>query len=339
MALDRLSGFEGDIGTVDELVPGTGLFHGQYRITKFLNSGGFGITYLARDSLNREVVLKECFADAFCRRSQSRVIARSESSKTPMEGIMRGFLNEAHTLATLSHPNIVGVHQVFEDNNTAYMTLDYINGHDLLEIIDEKKARLTPAQIVSMARKLISAVAHIHDRQLLHCDISPDNICVRPDGEPVLIDFGAARKCPAGIGLKHEGISLVKDGYSPHELYSDDGSCGPFSDIYSLGATLYHAVSGVAPAECQGRLTALVEKRPDPLKPLAGSVRGYPAGFLESIDKATAVRPSARHQSAQDWLKLLSVATVRPDRSVVLIRRSNATTAPAPRPIQAGLPV
>lgn len=310
-------------------MPGTALLRGQYRIGTFLNSGGFGITYLAKDSLNRDVVLKECFVAAFCRRSHISVRARTESSKPHLQTVIRSFLDEAQTIASLSHPNIVRVHQVFEDNDTAYMSLDYIKGHDLLDIIDEKKASLTPRMIVSMARKLVSAVGHIHDRQLLHCDISPDNICVRSaDGEPILIDFGAARKSVGGVGQKHSGFSLVKDGYSPYELYSSDGTCGPWSDFYSLGATLYHAVSGAAPVDCQSRLSALVERRPDPLKPLAGQFEGYPPGFLESIDKAMSVKPADRHQSAQEWTRMLGVTTAPRDRAIVLLRRAATTASP-----------
>ncbi len=317
---------------IDGLLPGTSLFHGQYRIDKLLNSGGFGITYLATDNLDREVVLKECFVGMLCRRSHTSVRVRSAASKPHLERAMRSFMNEARNLAALSHPNIVSVHQVFEDNDTAYMSLDYVRGHDLLEIIQEEKADLSPATIIKMARKLISAVAHIHEKQLLHCDISPDNICVNQAGEPILIDFGAARKSESGAGQKYTGFSLVKDGYSPYELYSTGGACGPWSDIYSLGASLYHAVSGVAPVDCQNRLCAKVEGRPDPVKLLAGSVAGYPPGFLESIDKAMSLQPAARFQSAQDWLTIIapSPATAK-DRNVILLRRAAAPAEQALR--------
>jgi serine/threonine protein kinase len=310
----------------DELLPGTSLFHGQYRITRFINSGGFGITYLAKDSLNRDVVIKECFSSTFCRRTETRVRARSVGTRDHMSKIVKSFLNEARSLSTLKHPNIVGVHQVFEDNDTAYMALDYIRGHDLLEIIDEGKVALSPEQIVAMTGKLVAAIGYVHANDLLHCDISPDNIFVKHDGEPILIDFGAARRSAAGEAQKYSGLSVVKDGYSPHELYATGGNSGPWSDIYSLAASLYHAISGVAPENCQTRLGAMAEKRPDPCKPLAGSVAGYPRGFLESIDRAMAVVPSARFQTAADWLKCLPQAQDREDdRKVVLLRRALPT--------------
>lgn len=315
----------------DELLPGTKLFHGQYRISRFINCGGFGITYLAKDSLDREVVIKECFSSTFCRRTESRVRARSQGTRDHMQRIVKSFLNEARSLASLTHPNIVGVHQVFEDNDTAYMALDYIRGHDLLEIIDEKKAELSPEQIVGIAAKLVSAVGYIHDNGLLHCDISPDNIFINQDGEPILIDFGAARRSATGEAQKYSGLSVVKDGYSPHELYATGGNSGPWSDLYSLAASLYHAITGSAPENCQSRLGAMAEKRPDPVKPLAGSVAGYPRGFLESLDKAMSVVPTARFQTAEDWLRALPQPDPQSDRKVVLLRRvAQQVSAPSP---------
>lgn len=322
----------------DELLPGTSLFHGQYRIIRFINSGGFGITYLARDSLDREVVIKECFSSTFCRRTETRVRARSLSTRDNLQRIVKSFLNEARSLASLKHPNIVGVHQVFEDNDTAYMALDYIRGHDLLEIIDEKKVALSPEQIVTMAGKLVSAIGYIHDRGLLHCDVSPDNIFLTHDGEPILIDFGAARRSAAGEAQKYSGLSVVKDGYSPHELYAAGGNQGPWSDIYALAASLYHAITGEPPENCQARLAALAEKRPDPCRPLAGRVAGYPAGFLASIDRAMAVVPGARFQSAADWQRVLPQPEPK-DRKVVLLRRlvpTGTTAEVAARPVVPG---
>lgn len=305
----------------DELLPGTTLFHGTYKITRFINSGGFGITYLAQDSLGRDVVIKECFSSTFCRRAQTRVRARSQGTREHMSRIVKSFLNEAQSLARLKHPNIVGVHQVFEDNDTAYMALDYIKGHDLLEIIDEKRAELSSDQIVRMTGKLIAAVGYIHDNQLLHCDISPDNIFLTPTGEPILIDFGAARRTATGAAEKYSGLSVVKDGYSPHELYTAGGNSGPWSDLYALAASLYNAIRGEPPVNCQARLAALAEKRADPLQPLAGSVAGYPVGFLETIDRAMAVMPAARFQTAAEWQKALPQTEARADRKVVLVRR------------------
>ena len=292
-------------GHMDELQPGTTLLHGQYTITRFLNNGGFGITYLAKDSLDRDVVIKECFADAFCRRTNTIVSARSRAHQNELKSIIRHFIQEARSLSKLQHPNIVGVHQVFEDNDTAYMAIDFVDGMDLLDIVEDPAAKLTPEQIVDITRKLLSAIGYVHEHGLLHRDISPDNILLTRQGEPILIDFGAAREHEGVTGRKHSALRVVKDGYSPQEFYIAGSEQGPWSDLYAMAASLYHAIKGEAPVNGQARLAAIAEQRPDPYEPLAGFIGGYPAGFLEAIDKAMNTKPSMRIQSAAEWLAML----------------------------------
>jgi serine/threonine protein kinase len=352
MAFDRLSGSPSETDCVDELLPGTPLLHGQYRISRFLNSGGFGITYIARDALNRDVVLKECFVEAFCSRHHSDVQPRSDMARPHLQRALDSFDEEARILAMMNHPNIVRIHQLFAENGTSYMALDYVTGHDLVEIVEEKKAILTPGQIVKIAERLISALSHIHDRNLIHCDVSPDNICISPSGEPVLIDFGAARKVVDGVAQKHSGFSLVKDGYSPPELYQSSGVCGLESDIYALAASLYYAITGKTPADGETRLRALIADRPDPLITLAGVIPGYPPGFLATIDRAMSVEPKDRYATAKSWLRAMATPPVAParsvrpplyalpaapepvtrDRNVVLLRRTIVTPEPASAP-------
>ena len=290
---------------VDELQPGTLLLHGQYKITRFLQNGGFGITYLAQDSLDRKVVIKECFPGGFCRRTNTIVSARSRAHKRELQSIIRLFVQEAHNLAKLVHPNIVGVHQVFEDNDTAYMAIDFIDGKDLLDIVEDPSVTLKPAQIVGITRKLLSAIGFVHDHGVLHRDISPDNVLLKKDGEPILIDFGAARAHASNTNRALSALRVVKDGYSPQEFYISGSDQGPWSDLYALAASLYHVIRGAAPVNGQARLAALAEGRDDPYEPLAGSLDGYPANFLEAIDKAMSTLPKNRLQSAGEWLAML----------------------------------
>ncbi|OBY26970.1 serine/threonine-protein kinase [Leisingera sp. JC1] len=325
MALNSLVETSVDADQQDDLQPGTTLLHGQYTITRFLNNGGFGITYLAKDSLDRTVVIKECFADAFCRRTNALVSARSRAHQSELKSIIRHFIREAQSLSKLKHPNIVGVHQVFEDNDTAYMAIDYVDGRDLQDILDDQKTVLAPEQITGMTRKLLDAIGYVHDANLLHRDISPDNILLTADGEPVLIDFGAAREDTSEDGRKHSALRVVKDGYSPQEFYIAGSEQGPWSDLYALAASLYHVIRGEAPVNGQARLVAIAEQRPDPYEPLAGAVDGYPEGFLEAIDKAMNTKPSMRLQSAEEWLAMLdgkkpAAAAPQP---------ANSTAAPA----------
>lgn len=322
MAFEGHSPSATEIASADVLPPGSTLLQGQYRITKFMNDGGFGITYLAQDSLDRDVVIKECFAQAFCRRQGAKVLARSRSTQGEWSDILRFFLNEARSLAKLSHPNIVRVHQVFEDNDTAYMALDYIRGEDLLQIIEDGRLKINPDHLVEITGRMVSALAYVHDQQILHCDVSPDNIILNQDGEPILIDFGAARKQSRDVEQKVSGLRVVKDGYSPHELYFAGGNRGPWSDLYSLGASLYHVIKGTTPVNSQSRLAAVVEQRPDPYEPLAGKIAGFPPGFLESIDRAMAAMPAARFQSAGEWLDVLNHPHEHEGTAVNFLRRA-----------------
>jgi serine/threonine protein kinase len=287
----------------DDLKPGTTLLDGQYTIIGFLNSGGFGITYLAKDSVDRTVVIKECFPNTLCRRSTPVVRARSRKHQAEFRSFVENFVEEAKSLARLVHPNIVGVHQVFEDNDTAYMAIDYIDGRDLSDILGSTDQAFSPAAVVVMLKKMLSAVEFIHQVGILHRDISPDNIIVDKHGNPILIDFGAASEREAQSTRVLTGRRVIKEGYSPQEFYLTGAQQSPSSDLYSLAATFYHVIAGKAPPESQRRLARVAEGSADPYVPLAGRYGGYPRGFLESVDKAISVLPKDRIQSSADWLE------------------------------------
>ncbi len=289
---------------IDELQPGSKLLKGQYTITSYLNSGGFGITYLAKDSLDRNVVIKECFPSSVCRRSKVMVAARSRAHTAELRSVIQLFVREARSLAKIVHPNIVSVHNVFEDNGTAYMALDYIDGLDLQQIIDGEGEPLTPEHIVEITEKLLHAIGFIHDHDMLHRDISPDNVLIDKTGKPILIDFGAAREHASKTTRAMSALRVVKDGYSPQEFYIAGSEQGPWSDLYALAATIYHLISGEAPVNGQARLAALAEDRPDPYVPLTGRFPVYPPGFLEAVDRALSTLPKQRVQTATEWLEM-----------------------------------
>lgn len=289
---------------IQGLEPGAKLLRGQYEILRFLSNGGFGITYLARDSLDRDVVIKECYPGALCRRAGGLVEPADPAHKDDLRAIIDLFIQEARNHARLVHPNIVDVHQVFEDNNTAYIAMDLIRGCDLLDYIDDAENESGPEFIVQVTEKMLSAVSFIHQSGMLHRDISPDNILIDENGEPVLIDFGAAREQAANKSAALLTLRVIKDGYSPHEFYVRGADQGPSSDLYVLAATLYHAISGERPIDGQTRLNAFNNSQPDPYEPLAGRYEGYPDGFLEAIDKAMEVHATDRLQTALDWLRM-----------------------------------
>ena len=286
----------------DELPAGTELMLGQYEITRYLNSGGFGITYLAKDSLDRPVVIKECFPRSFCRRSNMLVQARAHENNGELRAIVRLFTQEARALSKLQHPFIVGVHQVFEDNNTAYMALDFVDGHDLLSVIEQKVLVLRPDQVIAILKKTLDAIKCVHAGGLLHRDIAPDNIIITNELNPVLIDFGAAREQATKATRALSALRVVKDGYSPQEFYIAGSEQGPFSDLYSLAATFYHLITGELPPDSQVRIAAHVAGNPDPYIPLDLKTSDYGPAFCAAIDKAMAVLPKDRMQSADEWL-------------------------------------
>ncbi|MBV1902947.1 MAG: serine/threonine protein kinase [Marinosulfonomonas sp.] len=296
-----------DAEFTDVLKPGTTLLHGQFTIDRFLNSGGFGMTYLASDSLERRVVIKECFPASFCSRSDTLVRARSRAKDGEFRSIVKLFVQEARRLAKLKHPNIVGVHQVFEDNETAYMALDLVDGKDLLEILDDDLRKLQPAQIRDILVKLLDAVAFVHDQNILHRDISPDNIILDSKGNPVLIDFGAAREKASKSTRALSALIVVKDGYSPQEFYIAGSEQGRSSDLYALAATFYHLIVGHAPPVSQARLAAVAADEKDPFEPIPLSTVGYNLEFLAALNKALSLFPKDRIQSAQDWLSEIDI--------------------------------
>jgi hypothetical protein len=284
----------------DELPPGETLCGGQYTIDRYLNSGGFGVTYMARDSLGRSVVIKECFPSAMCYRSGRMVRLRSGASAEEFDAILELFEKEARALAALQHPYIVGVHQFFRDNGTAYMAMDFVDGQTLLDIIETEPERLGPEDVKALLIRILQALAYTHSHDILHRDISPDNILVDAENMPVLIDFGAARESATRMSRVLSKVLTVKDGYSPQEFYLAGSDQAYSSDLYALAATFYHVVSRKAPPSSHSRLAATAREQPDPLEPL-GEVEGYDAHFIGAINRCLSVFPKDRLQTAAAW--------------------------------------
>ena len=283
---------------------GTELLKGQYLIQSLLSSGGFGITYVARDSLARQVVIKECFPADLCKREGTLVEPVSPELKLQFSAIKNQFIREARQMAQLVHPNIVAVHQVFEENNTAYMALDMINGIDLVTLAENEPQRITNTLLRSVLRQSLKAINFIHGKGLLHRDISPDNIMLDSKSHLTLIDFGAARECDE---QKLSTVMAVKDGYSPYEFYEADTDHGFHSDLYSLAATIYFLAVGSAPPSSEDRKKALDAGDPDPYEPLVDCksrlVTGKDKQIFATVDRALSMDPEQRYDSVAAWAK------------------------------------
>ncbi len=270
---------------------------GDYRIERVLGAGGFGITYLADEiALDRPVTIKEYFPSDFAARNKSHeAVARSrDCSKDYRWGLDR-FIEEAQTLARFDHPNIVRVYRYFRANNTGYMVLQWEEGNSLKTWLKELKRAPRQKELDEIIAPLLDALDIIHKTDFLHRDIAPDNIIVRKSGAPVLIDFGSAR---GEIAAHSKTVSaLVKPGYSPYEQYAETSRRqGPWTDIYALGATLYHAVTGKRPPDAPSRMVH------DELIPAReAALSSYRAGFLYAIDRALSLEIKDRPQSVAIW--------------------------------------
>ncbi|MEZ5849819.1 MAG: protein kinase [Hyphomicrobiaceae bacterium] len=282
---------------VDVLPPGTRI--DSYVIRRVLGAGGFGITYEAdHERLGKTFAIKEYFPRGYAGRTGATVSALTNAEGTYQWGLDR-FLQEARALARFHHRAIVSVSNVFEANGTAYIVLGFENGRDMLRWRAELGRPPTQAELDVVLTDILDALEVLHRTGLLHRDIAPDNIYIRMDGTPVLLDFGAARHA---IGQRSTQMSaIVKSGYSPPEHYTTDArNQGAWSDIYALSATIYMLITGKAPPEAALRMLD------DTYVPATRAIGGdYRPTFLAAIDAALRPSPGQRPQSIEAWRRSL----------------------------------
>ena len=274
----------------------------DYAIKRLIGAGGFGLTYLADEiALARPVTIKEFFPTQYAMRSKSLDASpRSDEAREDFQWGLERFIDEAKILAQFDHPNIVSVYRYFRANSTAYMVLQFEEGESLLSWLGKPAKAPRQDDIDAILPPLLDALSLIHTNDFLHRDIAPDNIIVRPDETPVLIDFGAAR---GEIARQTQTISaLVKPGYSPYEQYAENGERqGPWTDIYALAATLYHLVSGKRPPDAPSRMV-----KDDYVSALdSATANRYRKSFLQAIDHGLKLDIDQRPQSIPEWRSAL----------------------------------
>lgn len=273
----------------------------EYEFDKVLGVGGFGITYLGKDTtLNLKVAIKEYLPNELAvRDADYNVLPKSvDCEETYAWGLDR-FLQEARLLARFNHPNIVRVLRFFEANRTAYMMMQYEDGESLDDRLKKAGAPPDEAYLQGILFPLLDGLKVMHDQGFLHRDIKPGNIYIRrSDGSPVLLDFGAARQQMRG---QDQMTAIVTPGYAPFEQYFTDGCQGPWSDIYAFGAVIYKAMTGKPPPDAASRV------KKDGMVPAMQVGQGrYSDKFLRAIDWALQTDEKKRPQTIEDWQRALT---------------------------------
>ncbi|MFQ5937796.1 MAG: protein kinase [Acidiferrobacterales bacterium] len=271
---------------------------GEYVVENVLGHGGFGITYLARDTkLASQVAIKEYFPQAFAYRNQQSTILPTTDGGENYEWGLQEFLKEARALAKFKHNHIVRVLRFLETNGTAYMVMEYEEGGSLAAYLRKTGGFLNEATLLGIFLPILGGLQAVHDAGLLHLDIKPDNIYLRSNGQPMLIDFGSARQTKSKTE-QDQKIALTP-AYASIEHYPNFGKQGPWTDVYSMGATLYRCTSGTEPAGAMDRFQGLRDRRIDPMRPTVSFDRPHYASHIrECVDWALKLSPRDRPHTA-----------------------------------------
>jgi serine/threonine protein kinase len=292
-------------GTTSRSAPlpvGVNLRH--FEITGHLGEGGFGIVYVARDHhLQRMVAIKEYMPSSLAWRLGDNTIAPiSEQHRATFEAGLNSFRKEARLLAHFDHPGLVKVYEYWDANGTAYMVTPFYEGITLKQYRRDLTAPPTEEWLKKLLQLLMGALQAMHNEHCMHRDISPDNILIRPNGVPVLLDFGAARRV---INNMAQALTVIlKPGYAPVEQYAQSSTHeqGPWTDVYALAAVVYFAITGKAPIPSVARVIS------DTMVPLSKIAAGqYSDSFLAGLDKALSVRPEQRPQSMHELAAALGL--------------------------------
>ncbi|TSE25556.1 serine/threonine-protein kinase [Tepidimonas aquatica] len=271
---------------------------GGYRIVRVLASGGFGLVYLARDASGSPVAIKEYLPTALCTRAPGERLPQVRPDRQALYRLgLRGFFEEARALAQIAHPAVVGVQHFFHANDTVYLVMEYLQGaslQDYIVVARERQLRhvLQEGTIRALFDEVLRGLRIVHQHGLLHLDIKPANILITDDDRAVLIDFGAARQA-----LQHEGDyvrPMYTPGFAAPEMYQrgPQGTLGPWTDLYAIGACLYSCMVGYPPPDAPTR-----QQRERLLGPLARWQGAYSDNLREAVRWCMMLDPASRPQS------------------------------------------
>ena len=306
-----------------------------YTIKGILGQGGFGITYLAHDNnLDRDVAIKEYMPRDIASRQSDLTIRAvdAETTESLKTGLGR-FIKEARTLSKFDHPNIVRVHTVFENNNTAYMVMSYEHGRSFVDML--KQGQPDEDDLMEIIMPLLDGLEVMHKQGFIHRDIKPANIFIRDDGTPVLLDFGSARQA---MGEETKTLTkFVTPGYAPFEQYYGKSDMqGPWTDIYSLGATLFRAITGDPPIDSTFRNRSTGEKAILEIWDVLDKYSGkYSTFFLRAIEHSLRSNFKDRPQTVNEWRTMFTDPSVSTQTQWRLAKASpNSEKSVFTKPIQ-----
>ncbi len=271
----------------------------QYQIERQLSVGGFSIVYLARDRHGTAVAIKEYLPNSLALRKDGEFEPQvTEENRPAFRYGMKCFFEEGRSLAKLMHPNVVRVLNFFRANGTVYMVMQFERGRTLHDYIHKHRDGVREAFIRAVFARMLNGLREVHSHKLLHLDIKPSNVYLRNDGTPVLLDFGAARQTllTGQVMLK----PMYTPGFASPEQFTNRDALGPWSDIYSVGASLYACIAGTAPPRSDER------SRRDTFVPATRAhATRYSAQLLQTIDWCLKLDPLERPQSVYSLQKTL----------------------------------
>ncbi len=296
-----------------------GLEISGYRIVKKIASGGFSIVYLASDEDGNAVAIKEYLPSSLALRQQGELVPSISSENLPVYRIgLKCFFEEGRALARIAHPNVVSVINFFRANETVYMVMAYESGRSLQEHIlrrrDKGEKPLVSERFIRrMFSQVMNGLREVHTNKLLHLDLKPANIYLRLDGTPILLDFGAARQT-----LKTDLPKLYPmytPGFAAPELYLKNGNLGPWTDIYSIGASIFACMVGAPPQPSDQRKT--MDKMENHFRKLEGL---YSPDLIEVVRWCLKMDPLERPQSVFAVQKALSTK-VQPQKELTFVEK------------------
>lgn len=280
--------------TIQKALPTFSVLRGRYLIGRVLGKGGFGITYIAKDLLNEQIVaIKECVPDQYVERQQENIVCHSGNSEEFRECV-RCFVNEKNVLKSLSGTyGVVEFIDEFSENDTQYFVMEFVEGVTLKRLTTKSGGKLPLESSVYIFLMIGTVLMNIHSKGIIHRDITPENVMISSDGNIKIIDFGASKNFYAPM---REYTAFLKHGFAPPEQYNINGHQGYWTDVYSLGATFYTIVSG------QPLIDSKVREERDTMKSLYALECGIPKDMSDFVEKSLALDEAERYSSVEQFL-------------------------------------